>query len=690
MSTMVSAEINYRKDFLKTLLWSGLLFHASCDNEWAGGSTSELGMLGPPPTPVVHVSTVTVTTTIAYNPAATPTGSLYSLLGCYSRPPGDEGSIFGKEGGSTVPVKVPLDKLTVRACLEGCADQHPPKKTTEHYGFVGVSNGRECVCGLQLVPEARKITLGECDMPCSGDASLSCGGKDTVAVYRLQDAGDGDQATSQDTTQSSNESIENGDESETPATGTSLSSGIDSGASFQTTNALKSTEAKTPGNSQGATGKAVIASSALPLSKPSDPPDAPSTGPTIAAVTGSVSGAIILGAFIFLGVRAYKRKKLRQAANTEAIPEGQPQDADKDNQLPRRPVPSAIDTAGHQLQDLGKEPGVTVQDVQGEGGQDPRAGTGAETVADGGVYLVPNTPALESGTRLRHPEHTSWPEHRPTMDELIAECHDLYNEVVEHDRARRASAQGLATPSPSDAPPSATSSSVEWRGSPAGQFIFGFNNAGVATPAPAARPEAPLGERAWHRRKISSLFQPPAGGPPSIPLPPTPPRLRQQQQGSQAMNVSSPTPGSGVKAGFADAGEKESKGLGEPTGRELATGETSPPPPIPPLKDGPTILRVRRGSVYPRAEGSPASGRVFSAGQGGLGPQLQLQLQIPLHTPSGQSNRDTIYTVGEENQDVESDGAARAREGGNVSPESAETVGTSILFPSDDEQEKKK
>ncbi|KAI1662400.1 hypothetical protein F4813DRAFT_107364 [Daldinia decipiens] len=698
MLAIVSTDFNFKRTCLQTLLWTGLLFQSRCDSEWTGGSTSELGILGPP---TVHISTTTITTTIAYNPAAAPPDSMYSLLGCYGRgagarsgPGNQNGNLFGKEGDYVVLTTVPDDQLTIRACLEGCDELVPLKKTSDHYGLVGLSNGRECFCGLKLVAEARKLTLGDCNMPCTGDSGLSCGGADTVAVYTLIVASESDKVTSHDRTQDSSQSDEKGDESAATPTGTSLSfTVVNTSAALKATGGLELTETETLGGSQETSGKAIIPSSSLlPSSTPSDSPDAPTTGPAIAAITGSVSGTIILVAFVVLCVRAYKRKKLQEAARKEAVVIPESQHEDNDKQLTRRPAPSAIDTTGHQLRDLNKGTGPVAGDgyERGHGKRDEDLSTGAST---DGAYLVPSTPALESGTRLRHPEHSA---RLATAPLPTIESDTLYFKLMDEVRTGPG-VSVVATPSPSSPPPSATSSSVQWRGNPlnpltpsaasTGQFSFDFNaKPSVSSPTPAARPEATPGDRAWHRRKVSKTFQPPASGPPSIPLPPTPPRRQQQQQQRAFDSVHfTPTPASRVKPGHGqhDNGEKKegARAAALPAGQGSEAAET--PAPAPALKDSPTIPRAQGDSQDFRQVGTPGQ-QTSGEGMGEVGMQL-----MPPSTPAGPSgsrpNRDTIYTVGEEEEEDWPVNGGSEAEGPEISPVSTDTVGTSILFPSDDE-----
>ncbi|KAI1472411.1 uncharacterized protein F4812DRAFT_11945 [Daldinia caldariorum] len=713
MSTTLSTASNFKRTWLQVFLWTRLLFQSLCDNVWTGGSTSELGIFG---SPAFHVSTITITTTLAYNPSLAPQGSMFSLLGCYSRGAGSpEGNLFGKDGDDyAVPTKVPPDKLTISACLEACTALIPPKKTSDHYGLVGLSNGSECFCGLELVAEARKLTLGACDMPCTGDSTLSCGGRDTVAVYRFVAASEGNTVTNKGNSQDDSYSSDVGDESKTAPLGVSLSSVIDPNAFLKATDATEPTETETLGESQEATDKAAMPSSPPLPSSSSDAPDQSAKGSTIAAVTGSISGAVILAAFIVLCVKYYKRKKLQQAAHrTEVVPEKQ-HGKDHDKQLPRRPIPSAIDTTGRQLLGSETEPERVAKDerarARGHAKRDEDLaylGSSGPSASDG-AYFVPTTPALESGTRLRHPEHSSA---RLSIAPSPSSDRDtLYNRLLDEVRsgpvfpAPSPSPSGPSLQPPQQPPSSATSSAVQWRNQPpltpsagsAAQFDFDFHNASAKTATvpspvllpvpPAARPEAPLGDRAWHRRKISAAFQPPASGPPSMPLPPTPPRRTAQEQQQRFAELSrlslTPSPAPRGKTSTTGGGKKKGPrvsavpkalplGIAESASQGASTRRMSAPQ-SPALKDSPTMPRGRRDSQYPRRAG---------AAQGGV-EEVGMQ-PLPPRTPDSRSSRGTIYTVGEEN--LGGDGSGSVAGGEELSPSSVSTVGTSILFPSDDE-----
>ncbi|KAI1379132.1 hypothetical protein F4677DRAFT_359081 [Hypoxylon crocopeplum] len=521
---MFATDFSSKRLCLRALLWGGLLFKAQCGNAREGGSRSELGVLG---SPVGPFGTVTVTTTIAYKPTLAPGDSTYSLLGCYSGISGG-GPPFGRGGSHTIPATVPLDKLTISACLDACASLRLLHGSPDDYGIVGLRNGRECFCGSHLTPKAQKLSAEDCNTPCTGDAKVSCGGAKAVAVYGLTVADESFNAESngngngQDEPNNDSGGKPPKDQSE-PVAGTSLlSPPTTASALLKATGVSQPSEADadspatfdiSPGTTE--TTRRVFtavshAASVLSLSSSSTPqPDASdklNTTATIAAVTASLSGAIILAALLFLCFRAYKRKKQEQQEGTALRPVSEKRHS-------RRAVPGVINTTGHH----------DGEDGHWQGRGERRSTTASISFA---ADMVPTTPALESGGRGHYPSglHSRHKSTATSSDRDSTQVSDMRSVP--------------ATPSNPYAS-SAASSGVRWRGSPTTpspralfNFDFGINarrtsgaspGPAVPTPAPAARPEGALGERAWHRRKLSVPFQPPPSGPPSVPLPPTPP-----------------------------------------------------------------------------------------------------------------------------------------------------------------------
>ncbi|PHH77524.1 hypothetical protein CDD82_3479 [Ophiocordyceps australis] len=72
------------------------------------------------------------------------------------------------------------DNMTVERCLEAC----------DSYEWAGVEYGRECWCDDKLnwagdggATPARNVSQAECNMPCPGDRSVSCGGGLRLSLY---------------------------------------------------------------------------------------------------------------------------------------------------------------------------------------------------------------------------------------------------------------------------------------------------------------------------------------------------------------------------------------------------------------------------------------------------------------------------------------------------------------------------
>ncbi|GJE90201.1 WSC domain-containing protein [Phanerochaete sordida] len=55
------------------------------------------------------------------------------------------------------------------------------------YAYAGVEYGDECYCGTGLVDENVRPTadVSECDVPCAGDYTESCGGSWRIQIYRF-------------------------------------------------------------------------------------------------------------------------------------------------------------------------------------------------------------------------------------------------------------------------------------------------------------------------------------------------------------------------------------------------------------------------------------------------------------------------------------------------------------------------
>ncbi|KAI1092125.1 hypothetical protein F5B19DRAFT_233305 [Rostrohypoxylon terebratum] len=438
----------------------------------------------------------------------------------------------------------------------------------------------------------------------------------------------------------------------------------------------------------------------------------PSTA--LGAITGSISGAIILTAGIFLCFRAYKRKK--QEEEEENIELDKP--AEDNKWHPRRLIPSVIDTIGlHRPRDFDGNDRRATRYAQG--GHDANIG-----LATDGTDFVPTTPALESGAHPRTGLHArrvsaATSPSTPRRD-------SLYYRLLDEVKAGPAQAQLTNA--------GAASSAVEWRDSqtpstnPGGAFNFDFNrkNSGptlvVTNPTPAAHPEAPLGERAWHRRKLSTTFQPPPSGPPSMPLPPTPQTRKQRsidgvmystmpgsaskpKKQSTSVNSGEKPVGLGISYGLTESTEaliqpKSLYGLEDPANVSTIALGPSPAPTPPPKDEAKEVELLTLPSTRyeaPKAVVSNEKSKEIKVSkvEDAQSPTLPRNSQNErVGTGPG---RNLMQVVGGGEQDtVKQEVKGKGKEKEEVSaqaqepvkrPESSSTIGTSILFPSEDESE---
>ncbi|OTB04641.1 hypothetical protein M426DRAFT_320502 [Hypoxylon sp. CI-4A] len=444
------------------------------------------------------------------------------------------------------------------------------------------------------------------------------------------------------------------------------------------------------------TTKGTATSSSLPplSSPPSESPNPSVSSAAIAAITASLAGFVILAALLILWFKSHKRKRLEDQQDVFVL-----QSPHKQDKRQSRPFPSAIDTTGHQ--------GGFLREGSGAGGHGRGQSQEGDDVSMGaakdGMHLVPTTPALESGSRIQQSGLHS----RAKSSTSPSDRDGLYHALLEEVRAGPA----LPATSPSGPSPSAlamaASSSVQWREPPATPitpatplFDFGFNrrtsNSGVSSPAPAARPDGTLGDRAWNRRRLSTTFQPPATGPPSIPLPPTPVRPQRSFEAIKETSEPSPSPelasssmperptSSGKKAGNTRSTARyltipiqstNMYALGHPSNRSTQSLASVP---VPLAKDVPALPRSRKGS-----RGS----------EKGKGAKPREREEAPRPTippiPQGEqagsrSRRGTMY-AGKPDKGNEGE-KEKGKEATEVSPVSTRTVDTSILFlPEDDE-----
>ncbi|RWA05497.1 hypothetical protein EKO27_g9612 [Xylaria grammica] len=314
--------------------------------------------------------------------------------------------------------KVAPGNLTIDGCLQGCGSAVPPENGIGIYVYAGLRNGSECRCGVQLSTDAHKLSDNDCIIPCSGDSGQSCGGHDNVAVYSLISAGSSH----------------------------SSKSGL---------SALANSQAKQPTTIRPSASSSTIdtESTALPASAGPGAPRKPVSAPTIAAITGSLSGAIIISAVLLLCYQVYRRKKRVQDAHVKSMLERRGR---RSIQSPMFPSPSIQSnttnaTTARRERDNNEDSGGNASGGIGDREKDLRL-----------TVEIPNTPAVESGGK-----------------------------------------QAAGASSAVQWGPNNTQSSIY-----STQFTSHRRTAssnGVAPPPPSAAIDG-LGERAWHRRKLSTPY----------------------------------------------------------------------------------------------------------------------------------------------------------------------------------------
>lgn len=121
-------------------------------------------------------STTSITSTApAFTNACTPTSSshptsnlavTWKYLGCYP-----DYSHRTLNGG----MDISFSHQTVATCLAICAAQN--------YAFGGTEYGVECWCSTKITHGRRPVPARECNMPCSGNSTDICGGRNRISLY---------------------------------------------------------------------------------------------------------------------------------------------------------------------------------------------------------------------------------------------------------------------------------------------------------------------------------------------------------------------------------------------------------------------------------------------------------------------------------------------------------------------------
>lgn len=97
----------------------------------------------------------------------------YKPMGCYT----DLTST-----GRTLPwqqSQLNASSMTIESCLFACKDGE--------YAFAGVEFGTQCFCGVVLGNSTSQVNSTECNTPCTGNASETCGGAALLNLYVASD-----------------------------------------------------------------------------------------------------------------------------------------------------------------------------------------------------------------------------------------------------------------------------------------------------------------------------------------------------------------------------------------------------------------------------------------------------------------------------------------------------------------------
>ena len=557
-------------------------------------------------------------------------------------------------------------------------------------------------------------------MACPGDSRLSCGGEDVIVVYSLTGAETKKSAAAGVAVDKSNSDSNSGTpdaDDDNEATPSPRKTVTDSPADETTT---PSRATATSSSKEVSTGASKTAATTTDEKDPAPPPkddgnSGSQRGRTVAAaVGGSMSGAVVLGALLFLGIRAYRRKRARQDAHVNLIlekqdnPNGETGGAGNKRMSGRNPPTLVLDNSHRDVR-------LTVDGV-----------------------LVPTTPTLESGGGRR--ASTAAEADDSLFYALMGNIkHGGNGHQQQQQQPRQDAGHGQSSAvqwrgggndvvPPSPRVPFANHGSGGGFGGPAsavGVVMAGSMGSGPAPARPehAAQPSAGLGERAWHRRKISTPFPPqpspgptrpfptphpqssaarpppsapplrsrfategPPSGLPNAPLPPTPPARPRR-----SFDTLDLTP-------FGDASTDSGAGTDVGFGRR-SRGPNAPLPPPPRAPRGNSIYgNVAASASTPsltassptydsdNRDGNAQSQRatpIYPAGSGGFTPTPPLKVRRGQQGPQHLDREPTIPVLlpAPSGERLDSRRWRPAVEAGSreASPKSATTVGTSIL-----------
>ncbi|KAI2622074.1 hypothetical protein GGS21DRAFT_535005 [Xylaria nigripes] len=467
---MFFSRFSAKRLCLLAILLSGQPLGSLCEDAPLANTKTELLVLGTPTTSdSTTTATITITTTVAYKPSAIPDNPGYTLIGCYSQPSGVGGHVFGADEHDAFSDSARSKNLTIDSCVGACESATPPNNgRTALYMYAGLKNGSECICGLQLSTDAHKLSAGDCTIPCPGDSRLSCGGPENVAIYSL---------ISRNVTNT-----------QPPLLKSDPSNQGSSSTHVPITAAAKST---TGVGSQGTLSK--IADSKATHSPSTGPSERKKlvSAPTIAGIIGSISGAFVIGAGLFVCYRAHKRKQLIYGANTKTL-------------LDRRSTPSLILAQANIHSDI-----TNIAAARSKREIDGIGNNGIYNGYDKADGEIPVKPILKSDEMYPVDLHAriSAAAEAASRSGKSSETDSLYSTLMEEvrnglgDNYLHAGASSAVQWGPGNA-----SSSVP--STPRTPHHRKASSSGIVVPSPSADIK-PLGERAWNQRRLSNQYRPP-------------------------------------------------------------------------------------------------------------------------------------------------------------------------------------
>ncbi|KAM7212365.1 WSC domain containing protein [Rhypophila decipiens] len=190
----------------------------------------------------------------------------YSALGCH---------VDNENGRALTGPSFQNEGMTVRACRRTCST----------FEYFGVENGVECFCGDTL--NASTAGVGECNFPCGGNATETCGAVNRLNVFKK----DGLDVVSSTLSSSAimTAPASSTTESTQSSSSTSASSSASSTGSESLTSTVWSTEPSSPSSSSTLLSSPSLSSTSSSSSSSSSPLSSSSAVPATTSTTSTFS-----------------------------------------------------------------------------------------------------------------------------------------------------------------------------------------------------------------------------------------------------------------------------------------------------------------------------------------------------------------------------------------------------------------